>query len=390
METLLITNITIVNCDERKELCDIYIENGKIIDIGQSLKKEATKIIDCKQQSLFLLPGFIDIHIHGANGFDTMDSSQQAIEKISKHLVKEGVTSFLATTMTQSVENIEAALVNLKNYEDHFEGAQLLGAHVEGPFVSVKRAGAQPVEFMQPPSISLLKHWHTLCDGVIKIMTLAPELENGLELVTMLRKLNIIASIGHSDATMEEVQAAVEAGVTQATHLYNQMRPFHHRDPGVVGAALQDDQILVELIVDFIHSHPKAVNLAYKVKGAKRIILITDAMRAKGLPYGEYDLGGQIVYVTENGAHLEDGTLAGSVLTMEQAVKNMKTITNCSLEEIVAMSSSNAAQQLQETTKGRIAVGYEADLVLVDSEVTVCKTIRKGKVVYEKPNMEME
>lgn len=384
-ETVLMKNMTIINCDERTEFCDIYIENGKISEIGQSLKKEATRIIDGKEQSLFLLPGYIDIHIHGANGFDTMDSSQQAIEEIAKHLVKEGVTSFLATTMTQSDKNIEAALENLKNYEDRFEGAQLLGAHVEGPFVSVKRAGAQPVEFMQAPSISHLKHWYALSDGLIKIMTLAPELENGLAFVAALRKLHIIASMGHTDATMEEVQAAIEAGVTQATHLYNQMRPFHHREPGVVGAALQDDQITVELIVDLIHSHKNAVNLAYKVKGAKGIILITDAMRAKGLPPGEYELGGQAVHVTHNGARLEDGTLAGSVLTMEQAVKNMKAITNCSLEEIVAMSSSNAARQLQAPTKGRVAIGYDADLVLVDSQLTVQKTIRNGKIVYEKP-----
>ena len=384
METLLITNSTIINCDERQERCDIFIENGKIIEMGQSLKKEATRTVDCQQQSLFLLPGFIDSHIHGANGFDVMDSTQQALEGIANHLVKEGVTSFLATTMTQSNENIEASLVNVKNYVDHFEGAELLGLHVEGPFLSVKRAGAQPVEFMQPPSISLLERWHELSGGFIKIMTIAPELEDGLAFVKQLRKLNIIASMGHTDATMDEVQTAVEAGVTQATHLFNQMRPFHHREPGVVGAALQEDDVFVELIVDFIHSHPKAVNSVYKVKGAKQIILITDAMRAKGLPYGEYDLGGQTVHVEEDGARLEDGALAGSVLTMEQAVKNMKAVTNCSLEEIVAMTSTNVARQLQATTKGRIAVGYDADFVLLDSELTVHKTIRQGQVIYEK------
>ncbi|MEG0439449.1 MAG: N-acetylglucosamine-6-phosphate deacetylase [Solibacillus sp.] len=384
MDTLLITNSTIINCDERQERCDIFIENGKIIEMGQSLKKEATRTIDCQQQSLFLLPGFIDIHIHGANGFDVMDSTQQALEGIANHLVKEGVTSFLATTMTQSNENIEASLVNVKNYVDHFEGAELLGVHVEGPFLSVKRAGAQPVEFMQPPSISLLERWHELSGGFIKIMTIAPELEDGLAFVKQLRNLNIIASMGHTDATMDEVQTAVEAGVTQATHLFNQMRPFHHREPGVVGAALQEDGVFVELIVDFIHSHPKAVNLVYKVKGAKQIILITDAMRAKGLPYGEYDLGGQTVHVEEDGARLEDGALAGSVLTMEQAVKNMKAVTNCSLEEIVAMTSTNVARQLQATTKGRIAVGYDADFVLIDSNLTVHKTIRHAQVVYEK------
>ncbi|MEG0471559.1 MAG: N-acetylglucosamine-6-phosphate deacetylase [Solibacillus sp.] len=384
METLLIKNSTLVNCDERLEHCDIYIENGIIIEIGQSLKKEATRTIDCQQQALFLLPGFIDIHIHGANGFDTMDSSQQALEEIAKHLVQEGVTSFLATTMTQSNENIEAALVNVKNYEDNLQGAELLGVHIEGPFLSVKRAGAQPVEFMQPPCTALLERWHEISGGLIKIMTIAPELENGLAFVKKLRHLNIIASMGHTDATMDEVQTAVDAGVTQATHLFNQMRPFHHREPGVVGAALQDDEVFVELIVDFIHSHPKAVNLVYKVKGAKQIILITDAMRAKGLPYGEYDLGGQTVYVAEDGARLQGGALAGSILTMEQAAKNIKAVTNCRLEDIVAMTSANVAQQLQATTKGRIAVGYEADFVLIDSELTVHKTIRHAQVVYEK------
>lgn len=384
VETLLIKNITIVNCDERQEMIDLFIEHGKIRELGPSLKKEAAQTIDCKHQPLFLLPGFIDIHIHGANGFDMMDSSQQAVEEIAKFLVTEGVTSFLATTMTQSIEHIEAALVNLKNYQDHVQGAQLLGAHVEVPFLSVKRAGAQPVEFMQPPSISHLEQWNNLSGGLIKIMTIAPELENGIDFVKKLRDCKIIASMGHTDATMDEVEVAVEAGVTQATHLFNQMRPFHHREPGVVGAALQDDQLFVELIVDFIHSHPKAVNLVYKVKGAKKIILITDAMRAKGLPDGEFDLGGQTVYVTKDGARLKDGSLAGSVLTMEQAVKNMKAVTNCSLEEIVAMSSANAAQQLHATTKGRIAVGYDADFTMVDHDLTVQKTIRHAQVVYEK------
>lgn len=384
VETLLIKNITIVNCDERQEMIDLFIEHGKIRELGPSLNKEAAQTIDCKHQPLFLLPGFIDIHIHGANGFDMMDSSQQAVEEIAKFLVTEGVTSFLATTMTQSIEHIEAALVNLKNYQDHVQGAQLLGAHVEGPFLSVKRAGAQPVEFMQPPSISHLEQWNNLSGGLIKIMTIAPELENGIDFVKKLRDCKIIASMGHTDATMDEVEVAVEAGVTQATHLFNQMRPFHHREPGVVGAALQDDQLFVELIVDFIHSHPKAVNLVYKVKGAKKIILITDAMRAKGLPDGEFDLGGQTVYVTKDGARLKDGSLAGSVLTMEQAVKNMKAVTNCSLEEIVAMSSANAAQQLHATTKGRIAVGYDADFTMVDHDLTVQKTIRHAQVVYEK------
>jgi len=162
------------------------------------------------------------------------------------------------------------------------------------------------------------------------------------------------------------------------------MRPFHHRNPGVVGGVLVEDAVKVEIIADFVHSHPQAVKLAYRSKGAKGIILITDAMRAKGLQYGDFDLGGQTVHVSKAGAHLSNGALAGSVLTMEQAVKNMKAITNCSWQEIVAMSSTNAAEQLKLTTKGRIMEGFDADFVLLDEKLNVQKTICQGKVVFEK------
>lgn len=387
--TLLISNVTIVNYDDRPFTGDVLIENGKIIKVGEELFDKAEQYIEGKGNDWLLFPGYIDMHIHGSAGNDAMDATQQALHQMAASLVHEGVTGFLATTMTQAPEAIENALETIAHFENEDDEAHLLGVHVEGPYVSTKRAGAQPIDYMILPSSEQFASWQQLSNNRIKQITVAPELEGGMAFVEELKKQGIVVSIGHSDATLEEVEKAVTAGVTQATHLYNQMRPFHHRDPGVVGAVLVEDAVKVEIIADFVHCHPSAVKLTYRVKGAEGIILITDAMRAKGLQFGDYDLGGQTVHVTASGAHLPNGALAGSVLTMEQAVKNMKAVTNCSLPELVAMSSANAAQQLQLSTKGRIAEGYDADVILLDQHLNIEKTICRGKVVFEKCRVNM-
>ncbi|QDP99526.1 N-acetylglucosamine-6-phosphate deacetylase [Lysinibacillus fusiformis] len=382
--TLLISNVTIVNHDEIPFKGDVFIENGRIIKLSHALYDKAEQYIDGKDKNWLLLPGYIDMHIHGSAGHDTMDATQKALHQMARSLVKEGVTGFLATTMTQSIPAIEHALVNIAQFENNDDEAELLGIHVEGPYVSKKRAGAQPVEYIILPSVEQFTHWQQLSKKRIKQITVAPEVEGGFALIEELCKQGVLVSVGHSDATIEEVNKAIALGIKQATHLYNQMRPFHHRSPGVVGGVFLEDKVKVELITDFVHSHPQSVRLAHRVKGATGIILITDAMRAKGLQYGDYDLGGQTVHVTESGAHLSNGALAGSVLTMEQAVKNMKAVTNCSLQDLVAMSSANAAEQLQLATKGRIAEGFDADFVLLDQKLNVQKTICRGKVVFEK------
>ncbi|MGE7944594.1 N-acetylglucosamine-6-phosphate deacetylase [Lysinibacillus xylanilyticus] len=382
--TLLISNVMIVNHDKTPYKGDLFIDNGRIMKIGYDLSDKAEHYIDGKDKNWLLLPGYIDMHIHGSAGHDTMDATQLALHQMARSLVQEGVTGFLATTMTQSIEAIESALTNVAQFENSDDEASLLGIHVEGPYVSKKRAGAQPIEYIILPSIEQFVSWQKISKHRIKQVTIAPEVEGGFAFIEALKDLNVIASIGHSDATIEEVDSSVALGVRQATHLYNQMSPLHHRNPGVVGAVFLEDKVKVEIIADFVHNHPQAVNLAYRIKSAKGIILITDAMRAKGLQYGDYDLGGQTVHVSKDGAYLSNGALAGSVLTMEQAVKNIKAITNCSLQEIVAMSSTNAAEQLQLTTKGRIAKGYDADFVLLDENLNVQKTICQGKVVYEK------
>ncbi|HEY4531678.1 MAG TPA: N-acetylglucosamine-6-phosphate deacetylase [Kurthia sp.] len=379
--SILIKNVKVVNANYSIEKTDVYVVNGKIQSIEQNIDLTDLQMIDGSNQILF--PGFIDMHIHGSAGVDTMDGNQESLHTMAKSLVKEGVTGFLATTMTQKLEEIEQALRAIGSFKKTEDEAEILGVHIEGPFISIKRVGAQPEEYIIPPNIETFNHWQKLSGGKIKEITVAPEVEGGFDFVKELAKQGIVVSIGHSDASLEEVERAVSLGAKQGTHLYNQMRPFHHRDPGVVGGTLLNNQVKTEIIVDFIHSHPKSVEFAYRLKGASHIILITDAMRAKGVPYGDYDLGGQMVHVTETGAHLPNGALAGSILTMDRAIRNMKQATNCSLEDLVAMSSYNAAQQMNLSNKGEIRVDADADFVLLSKDLIVQKTIKAGKVVYE-------
>ncbi|KQL35341.1 N-acetylglucosamine-6-phosphate deacetylase [Psychrobacillus sp. FJAT-21963] len=382
-KTILISNVTIVNHD-KEVVADLFLKDGKIEKIGTQLSNEADIHINGASNDWIVFPGFIDMHIHGSAGFDTMDATEEALRGMARSLVKEGTTSFLPTTMTQTTNAIETALKNIASFVSKTDEAEVLGIHVEGPYISPKRAGAQPLEYIIEPTFEQFDRWQLLSNNRIKQITIAPEVTGGLEFVETASSQGIVVSIGHSDASSEEVEKAVKLGVKQATHLYNQMRPFHHREPGVVGSALILDEIKTELIVDFIHCHPNAVKLAYRLKGASGIILITDAMRAKGLPNGSYDLGGQMVSVTEKGAHLSNGALAGSMLTMDQAIRHFRQATNCSFTELVSMSSTNAAKQLKLSNKGSIAEGLDADLVLLNKDLHVQITICRGQIVFEK------
>ena len=333
----------------------LIIENQKIVELGslENLKKDYPhpqpyEIIDIPA-NYSAIPGFIDIHIHGAHGADAMDATPEALATITKALPKEGTTSFLATTMTQEPAAIEVALINAGNYitENQLPGqAEVLGIHLEGPFVNKKRAGAQPLNYIIDPDIEKFKSWNKLTRHHIKLVTLAPERPGGLELVRYLTENGIVASLGHTDATYDQVDEAIKMGAKQVTHLYNQMREIHHREPGVVGAAYLREELKTEIIVDGVHSRPEMVKLAYKQKGKQGFILITDAMRAKGLQDGAYELGGQAVTVKSGKASLSDGTLAGSVLKMNQAIKNMLDFTGCTFQEAIEMAATNPAKQL--------------------------------------------
>ncbi|WP_044022348.1 N-acetylglucosamine-6-phosphate deacetylase [Bacillus sp. SG-1] len=368
----------------------IKIENTIITDIGpiEELKQvEHWEVIDLPS-SFKAIPGFIDVHIHGVNGADVMDATPAALHTMAQTLPNEGTTCFLATTITQSRIEIEKALANAGDFilnKQHPGKAEVAGIHLEGPFVNKKRAGAQPSQHIVDPDIELFKEWQSLSKGTIKLVTLAPELAGGLELITSLKEMGVIASIGHSDATFEQVQEAVQAGAIHVTHLFNGMRGLHHREPGIVGAAFLLDELKAEIIADGIHVRPEVIRLAYKQKGSQGVILITDSMRAKCLKNGHYDLGGQKVTVKDGRAVLSDGTLAGSILKMSSAIKNMLHYTECSLPEVIEMVSVNPAKQLAlYERKGSLSKGKDADIVILDENLDVFMTFCRGALAFNK------
>jgi N-acetylglucosamine-6-phosphate deacetylase len=368
----------------------IKVVNGKIAEIGstdQLLNTDGYHVIELSEEH-HVIPGMIDVHIHGAAGADTMDSSIEALHTIANALPKEGTTSFLATTMTQSEDAIEKALKNVGVFmseEQEAGKAEVIGVHLEGPFISKKRVGAQPVDYVIEPSLSLFKRWQELSKRNIKLVTLAPEENGGLELIHYLKETGVTASIGHSDAIYEQVDEAIKAGASHVTHLFNGMRGLHHREPGVVGAALLRDELIVEVIADGIHVRPEMIALAYKQKTSDRMVLITDAMRAKCLKNGVYDLGGQEVHVDDEQATLSNGTLAGSILKMNDACKNILDFTNCSWESIIKMTAVNPAKQLRVfDRKGSIKKGKDADLVVLDKDFNVMMTFCRGELAYKK------
>ena len=366
----------------------IHIANGSIEAVGpmETAPNHIENQFDAKGKKV--VPGFIDVHIHGVGGADTMDASDQAYETMASTLPMEGTTSFLATTATQSIEAIEKALTAIASYRktNNTPGkAEMVGVHLEGPFLHPDKAGAQHPSFIQEPNIELFQKWRSLSDDSIRLVTLAPERPNGYELVEYLKSNGIIASIGHSDAAYDEVTHAISKGLSHVTHLYNAMRPLHHRDPGVVGAALLHRELTAEIIADGIHVHPKMIQHAIQSKGTDRIVLITDSMRAKCLKNGLYDLGGQEVKVEGRKATLADGTLAGSVLKMKDAVKLIVEDTSFTLEDTIQLTSVNPAKELGlYQRKGSLAPGKDADIVLLDESLDVAVTVCRGEISYKK------
>lgn len=336
----------------------------KIISIGKPLG--GAELIDAENN--FVSPGFINIHIHGAAGVDTMDESLDALKKFAAFLPATGVTSFLPTTMTMPLEKIYRALERIRAGKNFSTGAKILGANVEGPFISKKFKGAQDEENILPADFELFKNFF----DVIKIMTIAPE---NLSLVPC----PFILAIGHSAATYEIAMAAIERGANHITHLFNAQTGLHHREPGVVGAAL-DSNAIVELIADNVHVHHAAQRLVAKVKPLSEIILITDSIRACGLGDGLSELGGQKVFVKGNVATLEDGTIAGSVATMNGVLKNFCANTGIDVVAGVELVTKNPAVELGIFDKtGSLEVGKLADVTIFDDDFNIKKTFVNGQ-----------
>ncbi|MDU1321251.1 MAG: N-acetylglucosamine-6-phosphate deacetylase [Clostridium botulinum] len=361
----------------------VLLFEKKIIDILDRENVCLSKndhIIDAK--GLYISPGFIDVHIHGSGGKDAMDGEIESIKVISNTISKRGVTSFLPTTMTMDKEHIYKALDVIEQAMNmDLGGAKVLGAHLEGPFINPKYKGAQKVDFIKNPSFDFIKGY----ENVIKIITLAPEKDENFKFLKYIKEnTDIVLSIGHSDATYEQAMAAIDNGISRATHTFNAMTPLNHRKPGIIGAIMNTD-ISCELIADNIHVHKGAVNVLTKIKGKDKIILITDSMRAGCMNNGIWELGGQKVIVKDSSARLEDNTLAGSILTLDSAVKNMKNNIDASLCEIISMVTVNPAKDINVyDRKGSIEKGKDADIAIFDKDINISMTIIEGNIVYKK------
>ncbi|MBT2602585.1 N-acetylglucosamine-6-phosphate deacetylase [Bacillus sp. ISL-53] len=392
MKTFIINNLMVHSEKETYKNGYIKVVDGKIAEVGPAsqYKQDDDANVITLSPDYQVIPGAIDIHIHGASNSDAMDATHDALSTMAKTLPKEGTTSFLATTMTQSTQAIESALLNAGKYIENQtqENAEIVGIHLEGPFISPARKGAQPEDYIVDPDVTLFKRWQEMAENKIKLVTLAPEQPNGLDLAAHLRGTGVVASIGHSDATYDQIDEAIQAGTTHVTHLYNGMRGLHHREPGVLGAAYLRDELYVELIADGIHCRPEMIKLAYNQITSERMILITDSLRAKWLEKGTYDLGGQPVNVDETKATLSDGTLAGSILKMNDAIKNTMEYTDCSMTDIIKMTAENPAKQLRIfDRKGSIQVGKDADLVILNDRLDVEMTFCRGNLAFKKENV---
>ncbi|VEU81323.1 N-acetylglucosamine-6-phosphate deacetylase [Haploplasma axanthum] len=364
----------------------IYTEEGILknayIKFDKTISEIGTGNIDgIDMKGKILIPGYIEQHIHGVSGADTMDATFEAIDAMVTNLPKEGITSFFPTTMTETEENIINALKNIKEYKEKStsKGADIVGVHLEGPFINIKFKGAQRGDAIRKPSVELFKKFNEASGNLVKHVTFAPEIEGADEFIKYLKANKIVASIGHTNATDEEAFNAIKLGANHFTHAYNAMSPFHHRNIGVIGAMLLSDNTFAEVITDGIHSSFNAVKMLYKSKGYKNIVLITDSMRAKLLPDGESEIGGQKVYVKGLEARLEDGTLAGSILRFEDGVKNFRRVNNCSIEEIIEMASVNPAKLHNLfDSKGSIKVGKDADFIITNDNLDVLETYCLG------------
>jgi len=384
-----INNVTIYTEEDVLHNHSLLIENGKIAEITPEHEADNRVKAEVRQldgEGLNLIPGFIDGHIHGAGGADVMDASAEALDTIALELPQEGTTSFLATTITQSVKNIEKALKNIKNYQSKPGAAEMLGVHLEGPYIEESKAGAQPKEYIIEPNLEQFTYWQALSGQQIKTITIAPEHDETGEFMQHLHRTGINVSAGHTGTDYAGMKTAVTQGVRQVTHLCNAMSGIHHRGIGVVGAAFQLDELRSEVIADGIHIVPEMLQLIYDHIGSDRIILITDAMRAKSLEPGNYELGGQPVIVTDDRAVLKSGSLAGSILKMDDGVRNMLSLQGVTFSNIIKMASVNPAKQIGVfDRKGSIAENKDADLLLVDDEMNIKCTISRG-VITKKQN----
>lgn len=374
-----IRNVRIVVETGIIESGSVRVEKGRIaaIVIGVPADLEGQGVLD--GEGKLLIPGMIDVHIHGAKGYDMMDGSLRSIEVVSETCAVTGCTSFLATSVSSKFEDLQKMIDNVKQAAGKVRGASIVGIHTEGPYLNVKRKGMQNEAFLRHPDLIEMERIVEQAGSLLKMVTIAPELPGGMGLVSYLRERGIIVAIAHSDATYDEATEAFRLGASHITHCFNGMRPIHHRDPGLVVAAFEQPHVSLQAIVDHVHLHPAIIRLMHKIKGAEGMVLITDALHAMGLGDGDYQFGGHAVKVVDGVAQLLDGTLASSTVTMNEALRNTVEL-GISLHDAVTMATRTPADLLGLPQKGRIALGADADLVLLDEHFQVEWTMIGGKI----------
>jgi len=361
----------------------VVVEDGRIAEVSEG-KAPQGRVLDF--EGCYVVPGFVDIHVHGGAGEDVMDASDGGLDRLSLFLAAGGVTSFLATTYTDSHERTLKAVREIGEAAKRgTRGARLLGLHMEGPYISMERSGAQNRAHIRLPALDELGQASLEAGGSLRMVTLAPEVDGALEAVRWLASRGIVPAAGHTDATYDEARAGIEDGIRHASHLFNGMRSLHHREPGLVGAALDDERVTVELIADCYHIHPAVLRIVARLKGTARTALVSDSIAAAGLPDGDYSLGGMKVAVRHGKSLLESGTLAGSTIRLCDAVRNMVEKADVPLREAVEMASTTPARVAGAADrKGSIAPGMDADITVLDRGLSVMLTMVEGRVVYEK------
>lgn len=380
---LLFQNARIITPNITYERGWLLTRDGKIAAFAPYNAPNFDDVEVINGEGLTLLPGFIDIHTHGGNGYDVMDGDVGSLEGMAQFYAISGVTSFLATTWTDTGKNIFKALSAIKEAQGaQAYGATLLGAHLEGPYLNTDRCGAQHAQYIRR---ALKKEAQQFLDlDIIRLLALAPEFAQNHWLITESVKRGITVSTAHTNAKYDDIRYATTLGISHATHIFNAMTPLHHRDPGVVGAVLSLDQINCELICDLVHVHPAAINIVWRSKGKDRVILITDSVKLAGMPDGNYHFSHHDVEMIDGTIRiLANDTLVGTTLAMNSALRNFMTATGEPLENVWQTASWNPARAINVSTKkGSITIGKDADLILVDDEINVYMTVVEGRIVY--------
>lgn len=360
----------------------ILIEEGRIAALAPAGEFPAD-LPRMDAQGNWVVPGLIDIHVHGGSGSDTMDTRLEALQDMARFFALQGVTSFLPTTVAASANHVATAIERVRSYRQSPDGARCLGIHLEGPYLQHEYRGAQPPQHLRPARPEEYLPW--LESGLVKLFTVAPEVNGVLKLIETGSGSGVKFAVGHSGASYDTVLQAVERGLTQATHTFNGMPPLHHREPGLVGAVLTEKRIYAQVIADGVHLHPAVVKLLFDAKSVERTVLITDAVRAAGAEDGAHRLGDQIITVKDGIARTDSGSLAGSTLTMDQALRNAHAFTKRPWAELLPSATCVAAESLGLADQmGSIKPGAYADVVFMDDDFQPRLTMVAGKVVFQK------